>query len=245
MFAFSINISDTYVVSQVGNRLEFTFDVILARLYIYLLYISYDIFSTIASTSTSIQLEQARPMTCYVSNSFEVSASFHLQNETTTTTLSTSTEVVPDITTTLEISTEVEVTKVNATTDSNTTPDTPTQSTSEITALSLKETSTGSMIRKTTEYTALTQSTTHVPTEPITSSTPSIEPTYHSATSSEDTTTSSAKTTTEPIPHITTTTISPDVMTRTFCSNTTGNLSRKLITNLTQNHNLFSIRYTY
>ena len=42
---------------------------------------SYGIFSTIASTTTSIQLEQARSMTCSVSKLFEISATSDLQSE--------------------------------------------------------------------------------------------------------------------------------------------------------------------
>ena len=73
--------SDTNVVSQVGNSVEFSFNAILARLYDYQLTISNGIFSTIASLSTSIQLEHAQSMKCSVSKSFEISTSSDLQNE--------------------------------------------------------------------------------------------------------------------------------------------------------------------
>ena len=43
--------------------------------------ISNGIFSTISGASTSIQLEQAQSMKCFVSKSFETSASSDLQNE--------------------------------------------------------------------------------------------------------------------------------------------------------------------
>ena len=73
--------SDTNVVGQVGNSVEFSFNAILARLYVYLLYIPNGIFSTIASLSTSLQLEQTQSMKCSVSKSFEISTSSDLQNE--------------------------------------------------------------------------------------------------------------------------------------------------------------------
>ena len=73
--------SDNNVVSQVGNSVEFSFNAILARLYDYQLYIYNCIFSTIASLSTSIQLEQAQSMKCSVSKSFEISTTSYLQNE--------------------------------------------------------------------------------------------------------------------------------------------------------------------
>ena len=73
--------SDTNVVSQVGKWVEFSFKAILARLYDYQLYISNGIFSTIASLSTSIQLEQAQTMKCSVRKSFEISSSSNLHNE--------------------------------------------------------------------------------------------------------------------------------------------------------------------
>ena len=73
--------SDTNVVSQVGKWVEFSFNAILARLYDYQLNISNGIFSTIASLSTSIQLEQAQSMKCSVRKSFEISTSSNLQNE--------------------------------------------------------------------------------------------------------------------------------------------------------------------
>ena len=81
MFDFSLNMSDTNVVSQVGNSVEFSFNVILARFYYFLLYISYGIFRTVASVSTSSKLEQAKSMKCSVSKSFEISTSSDLQNE--------------------------------------------------------------------------------------------------------------------------------------------------------------------
>ena len=81
MFAFSVNMSDTNVVSQVGTSVEFSFNVILARFYIITFFISDGIFRTIASLSTSIQLEQAQSMKCSVRKSFEISASSNLQNE--------------------------------------------------------------------------------------------------------------------------------------------------------------------
>ena len=73
--------SDTSVVSQVGNSVEFSFNAILARLYDYLVFISNEMFSTIASISTSIQVEHAQSMKCSVSKSFQVSSSSDLQNE--------------------------------------------------------------------------------------------------------------------------------------------------------------------
>ena len=81
--------SDTNVVSQVGNSVEFSFNAILARLYynVHLSFmliqsnISNGIFSIISGASTSIQLEQAQSMKCSVSKSFETSASSDLQNE--------------------------------------------------------------------------------------------------------------------------------------------------------------------
>ena len=73
--------SDTNVVSQVGNSVEFSFNAILARLYNYLHFKSNEIFSTIASISTSIQVEHAQSMKCSVSKSFKVSSSSDLQNE--------------------------------------------------------------------------------------------------------------------------------------------------------------------
>ena len=81
--------SDTNVVSQVGNSVEFSFNAILARFYynvhlsfmLLQIYICNEILSTIAATSTSIQLEQAQSMKCSVSKSFETSASSDLQNE--------------------------------------------------------------------------------------------------------------------------------------------------------------------
>ena len=73
--------SDTNVVSQVGNTVEFSFNAILARLYSYLFFKSNEIFSTIASISTSIQVEHAQSMKCSVSKSFKVSSSSDLQNE--------------------------------------------------------------------------------------------------------------------------------------------------------------------
>lgn len=75
--------SDTSVVSQVGNSVEFSFNAILARLYDYLVFISNEIFSTIASISTSIQVEHAQSMKCSVSKSFKISTSSDLQNEIT------------------------------------------------------------------------------------------------------------------------------------------------------------------
>ena len=75
--------SDTNVVSQVGNSVEFSFNAILARLYDYLVFISNEIFSTIASISTSIQVEHAQSMKCSVSKSFKISTSSDLQNEIT------------------------------------------------------------------------------------------------------------------------------------------------------------------
>ena len=82
------------------------------------------------------------------------------------------------------------------------------------------------------------ESTTHGPTEQITSSKSTTEDlrsskeqtTQHLITTAKETTITSAESTTEPIPDIATTTLA-DVMTRTFCPNTTGNLSKKLITN--------------
>ena len=47
----------------------------------YLLYISNGTSSTIVSTSTSKQLEQAKSMKCSVSKLFEISATSNLQNE--------------------------------------------------------------------------------------------------------------------------------------------------------------------
>ena len=73
--------SDTNVVSQVGNSVEFSFNAILARLYNYLFFRFNEIFSTIASISTSIQVEHAQSMKCSVSKSFKVSSSSDLQNE--------------------------------------------------------------------------------------------------------------------------------------------------------------------
>ena len=73
--------SDTNVVSQVGNSVEFSFNAILARLYNYLLFKSNQIFSTIASISTSIQVEHAQSMKCSVSQSLKLSTSFDLQND--------------------------------------------------------------------------------------------------------------------------------------------------------------------
>ena len=73
--------SDTNVVSQVGNSLEFSFNAILARLYNYLLFLFNEIFSTIANTSATMQLEQTQSMKCSVSKSFQVSTSSDLQNE--------------------------------------------------------------------------------------------------------------------------------------------------------------------
>ena len=73
--------SDTNVVSQVGNTVEFSFNAILARLYSYFFFKSNEIFSTIASISTSIQVEHAQSMKCSVSKSFKVSSSSDLQNE--------------------------------------------------------------------------------------------------------------------------------------------------------------------
>ena len=153
-------------------------------------------------------------------------------------------EAITELVTSVQSSTEIEITTAKATTVSITAPETSTQFSIESTI----EITTGITITTTTEDKTLPETTTNDPTEQITSSKSTTEDlqteqtTQHSIITTEETTITSTRTTTEPMSDIATTLT--DVITRIFCPYTIGNLSGKLITNETHNHDLFQYSYT-